>query len=181
MRRKVMKRPWTFVLLVTVLFASLANAEDVAIPLSGVELVTNPDGRVQLVLLCSAPVVPEHVSLGDAWLRLPGLPLSEIRDLRIHVRAVSGPWAPGGEIPVHEHLVGRLSLPRGAAATGIDLTNLVRGLRSAEEFYGFLVTTPEGSEGGFDGTDAPLLLAAFEQASLEMSHRRIPPPPRRQS
>jgi hypothetical protein len=180
MRRTVMKPLWSSLALLVAIVFGRASAEDVAIPLSGVELVTNPDGRVQLVLSCSAPVVPEHVSLGDAWLRLPGFPLSEIRDLRIHVRAVSGPWAPGGEIPVHEELVGRLSLPRGVAATGIDLTNLVRGLRSAEEFYGLLVTTPEG--GGFEELDTPLLLAAFGQAALEISYRRIPPPPpRRQS
>lgn len=176
-----MKPLWSsFALLVAaaVFFAGRVSAEDVSIPLSGVELVTSSDGRVEIVLPCSAPLLPEHISLGDAWLRLPGLPLSEIRDLRIHILAVSGPWAPGGEIPLHEGLVGRLNLPRGATATGIDLTNLVRGLRPDVEFYGLLVTSPEGSAEGFDAADAPLLLAAFGQASLEISYRRIPPPPR---
>jgi hypothetical protein len=161
------------------LLAGPAIAEDIALSLSGVELVTGPDGRVRFVLPAATPIIEGHVSLGDAWLRLPGLPLSIARDLRIHVRAVSGPWAPGGDIPVHEGLVGRLSLPRGAAARGIDVTNLVRGVLSGAELHGFLVTVPEGSGSGFESEDAPLLLAAFQEAALEISYRRIPPPPRR--
>lgn len=163
-----------------VLLASSAAAEDLAVPLMGVELVTSPDGSVRLVLPASAPVLSGHISLGDARLSLLGLPLSATRDLRIHVRAVRGPWAPGGDIPVHEGLVGRLNLPAGAAATGIDVTNLVRGVLSGAELYGLLVTVPEGSGTGFEGADVPLLLAAFQQAVLEISYRRIPPPPRRE-
>jgi hypothetical protein len=152
------------------------GAEEWTIPLGGAELVTNPDGSVQVVLPATTPPVTGHVSLGDAWLRLPGWPLSATRDLRVHVRAVSGPWAPGGDIPVHEGLVGRASVPAGAPARGIDVTNLLRGVLAGAELHGLLVTVPEGSGNGFDGADGPLLLAAFEQAVLEISYRRIPPP-----
>lgn len=160
------------------LLASPVSAERITIPLTGVQLLTNPDGRVRLVLPTSAPALTGNFSLGEAWLRLPGLPLSATRNLRIHVLAVRGPWAPGGEVPVHEGLVGRLSLPRGGAAQGIDLTNLMRGVLSGAALHGLLVTVPEGTGSGFEAADAPSLLAAFEQATLVISYRRIPAPPR---
>jgi hypothetical protein len=134
---------------------------------------------VVLVLSASIPDLPRDVSLGDAHLTLPNLPLSEERDLRIHVRALSGPWGGDGDAPVHEGLVGRLNVPAGAPARAIDVTNLVRGIVSGATLYGLLITVPEGSGNGFDEADASLLLEAFQQAELEISYREIPPPPPR--
>jgi hypothetical protein len=180
MRRNVMKAFSRLMLMIVagLFLAGSAAAEELSTPLVGAQLLTSPEGTVRVVLPCSAPVLTGHLSLGDVWLALPGLPLSTTRDLRVQVRAISEPWTPGGEIPVHEDLVGRLDLAAGAPARGIDMTNVVRGVLSGAELHGLLVTVPEGTGSGFRAEDGPLLLAAFQQAVLEISYRRIPPPPR---
>jgi hypothetical protein len=151
-------------IVVALFLAGWAAAEELSTPLVGAQLMTSPEGTVRVVLPCSAPVLTGHLSLGDAWLALPGLPLSMTRDLRVQVRAISGPWTPGGEIPVHEDLVGRLDLAAGAPARGIDMTNVVRGVLSGAELHGLLVTVPEGTThliafvGAMAGSKGPLFL-----------------------
>lgn len=169
-------RTFTRISLAMLVAAAPASAERISIPVTGAALAEGASGKVQVVLTPAEPSLPANVSIGDARLVLPAETVSD-RDLRIHVRALSADWT-GGDVETHEGLVGRTSVAGSAAASSLDLSNLVRGVLSGSELHGLLVTSPGGE--GFDEDDGAALRSVFGRAVLEVTFRRVPPAPRSQ-
>ena len=178
-----MRSSWSLVPVVaSVLLAGAVAASEISLPVTDAEIVTTPAGKSQIVLPLARPQLLDHVSLGEARLRLSRDFLADGREQRILVLALRAPWSGGDEPPLFEGLVDRLSLAEGSHTRVMDLSNVVRGVLREPEFYGLLITTPGEADGGFDGADAQAILAAVQGATLEISYRRIPPPrPQRSS
>ena len=158
-------------------FASPTLAEQVNLPSADVHLVTTAEDRQQVVLRLERPAILDHVSLGEASLRLSADLVSPESELRVQILALREDYQGGGEPSVIEGLVGRFTLERGSAIRKVDLSGLVRGTLHEAQFYGLLVTTPPGVEGGFDESQGQAMLSRLQGSTLDVSFRRTPPPP----
>ncbi len=167
------------VALASTLIVRSADGAEITIPVTSAQLVTAQEGGMQIVLPMTRPEVLEHVSLGEARLQLSE-PLEAERELRIHVLALSASYSGGGDPPVYEGLVGRLNVDGATSARSIDLANLVRGVLDESQLHGLLLTPAEGADRGFGEEDAQALLSVCQGATLSVSFRAIPPPPRGQ-
>ncbi len=175
--------------LVLAFAAGAAQAERVASPPSGMATIDDGEGHARVLVAWTPPTEDEPVAVSRATLRFGVSGESESRSLRVRVYPITSAWnpqsanwtsgwsRPGGDFDEDVWSHATIDLGRGAHDFSFDVTNVVKeAMEEGYEPYGFLITAEPGEGIGFAESDATRL-AGLENASIEVSWRRVPPAP----
>ncbi len=177
-------------ILATLLFAATAWAGEAIRGIGDVVTIEDEEGHGRVLFQCDDLIETENVAIWKAMLRFELLGQGESRTLPIVIHPITRPWSPGsvdwetgwtrpgGDIDEQRFARAELNLARGAGQYSIDVTALAKEIvESGYVCYGFLATIDRSQGIGFANEDLGRF-ANLGNASIEVSYRTTPPPPR---